>query len=129
MHGAVAQGGDVPLVDVADGVVVVEIRGALGEDMIYPRAEQAGGAEAEEAGELVGDEGEEAVEEEQDDHHPFEEGVAQDLWERFDGLLEEPLGCFDRHVSISIDRQTQRNRIPQGWIMLEKDRFRRGIGS
>lgn len=67
--------------DVADGVVVVEIRSAVDEDMIYPRAEQARRPEAEEAGELVGDKGEEAIHEEQDDHHPFEEGITQDLWD------------------------------------------------
>ena len=81
MHIAVAEGGDVALVVIADGFVVVEIGSAVDKDMIYPGTEQAGRLEAEKAGEFVGDEGDESVDEEQDDHHPFKEGIAQELWD------------------------------------------------
>lgn len=97
MDAAVAEGRHVALVDVADGVVVVEASGALDEDVVDAGAEEAGGAEAEEAGELVGEEGEEAVDEEEDDHDPLEDRGAEGVGEGLDRLLEEPLHQLDRH--------------------------------
>ena len=49
--------------------------------MIEPCAEQAGSFEVEKSGDFVGDEGEESVDEEEDDEHPFEEGVDQEIGE------------------------------------------------
>lgn len=79
MHVAVGEGGDVLLVDLAYGVIVVEIGVAVDEDVVEAGAEQAGDSEVEDSGDFVGEEGEEPVEEEEDYHEPFEEDVDEEI--------------------------------------------------
>lgn len=56
MHVAVSKGGNVPLVRFTNGVVVVEVRVSVDEDVVDSGAEQAGDFQVEEFGEFVGDE-------------------------------------------------------------------------
>ena len=79
MHVAVGEGGDVLLVDLAYGVVVVEIGVAVDEDVVEAGAEQAGDSEVEDSGDFVGEEGEETVEEEEDYDEPFEEDGDEEI--------------------------------------------------
>lgn len=81
MQVAIAKGGNIPLVSVTDGIIVVETGTAVDKDMIYPCTEQTGALEPEETGEFVGDESYESVDEEQDYHHPFKEGITQEMWD------------------------------------------------
>ena len=75
MHVAVGEGGDIHLVILTKGFIVVETGAPLHKEMIKPGAEQAWSFELEPLGDFVAEEGEEAVEKEQDDHQPFEDGV------------------------------------------------------
>lgn len=59
----------------ADGVVVVEVVGAVDEDVVDPRTEEARHLHFEESGEFVASEGEESVDEEKEYEEPFQDGV------------------------------------------------------
>lgn len=98
MHVAIAKGGNILLVSVTDGIIVVETGAAVDKDMIYPCTEQAGGFEGEVAGEFVGDESYESIDEKQDYHHPFKEGISQEMWNVFNSLLNDQLHQFHRHI-------------------------------
>lgn len=63
---------DVLLVRLADGIVVVEIRVSVNDGVVESRAEQAGNLQFEKPSELVGGEGEKAVEEKHEDQNPFQ---------------------------------------------------------
>lgn len=98
MHVAIAKGGNILLVSVTDGIIVVETGTAVDKDMIYPCTEQAGGFEGEVAGEFIGDESYESIDEKQDYHHPFKEGIPQEMWNVFNSLLNDQLHQFHRHI-------------------------------
>ena len=84
----------------ADGVVVVKARACVYEDVIDPRTEKARDSESAEFGKLVGNEGEQTVDEKQHDHYPFEDGEDHEVWEAPKHLLMEALERFCRHVRI-----------------------------
>lgn len=80
MHVAIGEGGDVLLVDLAYGIVVVKIGVTMNEDMIEPCAEQAGDSEFEDSGDFIREEGEKSIDEKQDYYKPFKDDVYEEIW-------------------------------------------------
>lgn len=86
---AEGEGGDLLLVGLADGVVEVEVAVAVDEDVVDAGAEQARHLQPEELREPVGREGEEAVDEEEGDQDPFQDGVEHEVREPAHLLFDE----------------------------------------
>ena len=93
---------------IADGVVVIEIRVCLDENMVKSSAEETRGSKVEELGELVGEEREEAVDEEEDDDDPFKDSVDDEVWECSKFFFNEVLEGTVRHCK-KIESTTEKN--------------------
>lgn len=70
----------------------------MNENMINPRAKQARNSQFKKLGEFIGNKGEEPIEEEQNDHHPFKNGIYHKMWEFSELFFNKAVKRFSWHL-------------------------------
>lgn len=96
---AIGESGEVHLVNLAYGFIVVEIGVPLDKNMIKLCAEQTWSSDFKQPGYFIGNKSEKSVEEEQDYQHPFKKGVDQNIRESSKLFLDQDPQCSQgKHV-------------------------------